>query len=194
MVIFILLLAFFAFLDGDSSGIEAIFKGICIIIAFIVFGSIVGFIMDNPIIVLSIIVIAILTVIVYQNQSKTELQEVKYGSGIHKNNQNKKGFIHCCQKCGTVKVLSTRLQEQKITCPFCNSQMRNLRNDINYFASKTDKKYSTWQEVVRKQYVKPRHRDNELYIKREIYEASQNKEKKKTKEIIQLNNIFLHRN
>lgn len=180
MVIFILLLAFFAFLDGDSSGVEAIFKGICIIIAFIVFGSITVFIMDNIIIILDIILIAIVAAIIYhlvkKHKSKNGFQETKYGNGIHKNNQNKKGVVYCCKKCGTVKVLSKRLQGQKVVCSFCNSQMRNLQNDINYFVSKTDKKYSTWQEVVRKQYAKPRHRDAELYEKREIYEASLIKE------------------
>lgn len=87
--------------------------------------------------------------------------------------------IYCCQKCGTVQVLLEKIYnqkkyrydknyDQKKHCPFCDSIMIKTSGSISSYELGIDKKYKTWQDVVRKQYAKPKHRDDELFAKREI--------------------------
>lgn len=75
VIIFIILFALFACLNGDSSGVEAIAKVIGGVVLFIVVGSIIVFMMDNPAIIIGIIVLAVLAAIVYsltkENKSKS---------------------------------------------------------------------------------------------------------------------------
>lgn len=84
--------------------------------------------------------------------------------------------VYCCRKCGTVQALLKKSHDQKVNCPFCNSIMKNVPSSVDMYKTGTDKKYKTWQDVVRKEWAKPRYRDAELYEKREIYEASLIKE------------------
>lgn len=115
--------------------------------------------------------------------------------------------IYCCQKCGTVQVLLEKIYnqkkyrydknyDQKKHCPFCDSIMIKTSGSISSYELGIDKKYKTWQDVVRKQYAKPKHRDDELYKKREIEDLNEEKsskhsdivQKKKQEELRKLKN------
>lgn len=94
--------------------------------------------------------------------------------------------IYCCQRCGTVEIFSEKSINNKRHCPFCDFIMRyyDQYDGMEGFerTCQIDKQYKTWKDVVRKHYAKPRHRDNELYQKREIaeeksYKYSYNKHK-----------------
>lgn len=91
VIIFIILFALFACLNGDSSGVEAIAKVIGGVALFIVAGSIIVFMMDYPAIIIGIIVIAIVVAIIYnltkQNNSKftNYHKEVKEDYNIYNN-------------------------------------------------------------------------------------------------------------
>ncbi len=87
----------------------------------------------------------------------------------------KSEVIYCCQKCGTVQVLLEKINNQKQHCPFCDSIMRKVPYFVSTYEHGIDKKYKTWQDVVRKEYAKPKHRNDELFAKREIEDL--NKEK-----------------
>lgn len=75
VIIFIILFTLFACLNGDSSGVEATAKVIGGVVLFIVVESIIVFMMDNPAMIIGIIVLAVLVAIVYsltkENKSKS---------------------------------------------------------------------------------------------------------------------------
>lgn len=107
--------------------------------------------------------------------------------------------IYCCQRCGTVEIFSEKSINNKRHCPFCDFIMRYYHqyNGMEGFERECqiDKQCKTWKDVVRKNYAKPRHRDDELYKKREMaeeksYKRSYNKHKKQNNEFMKLKNNF----
>lgn len=78
VVIFIILFALFACLNGDSSGVEAIAKIIGGVVLFIVVGSIIVFMIDNPAIIIGIIVLAVLAAIVYSLTKENNSKSTRY--------------------------------------------------------------------------------------------------------------------
>lgn len=90
----------------------------------------------------------------------------------------KSEVIYCCQKCGTVQVILEKINNQKQHCPFCDSIMRKVPYFVSTYEHGIDKKYKTWQDVVRKEYAKPKHRNDELFAKREIEDLNKEKSPK----------------
>lgn len=67
IIIFIILFALFAFLNGDSSGIEAIAKIVGFLLLFIIVGSIAVFMMDNPIVLIGVVAFIIIVVLIHNS-------------------------------------------------------------------------------------------------------------------------------
>lgn len=74
IIIFIIILAFIAFLNGDSSGIQAIAKIVGGFILFIVVAYLLTLIIDYPLITMGIIVCIVFLVFIYY-KAKTSTKE-----------------------------------------------------------------------------------------------------------------------
>ena len=77
IIILILISAFIALCNGDSSGIKAIGAFIGCVFLFIVVGSIFVFMMDNPLIIIVLIAIIILIVVLYNKAKNTKTQNIE---------------------------------------------------------------------------------------------------------------------
>lgn len=71
-IILVVILAFIAFLNSDSSGVEAIGKILGGIILFIVVGYICIFIMGNPLIIIGAIAVIVFIAVLYSKLNNTK--------------------------------------------------------------------------------------------------------------------------
>lgn len=124
VIIFIILFALFACLNGDPSGIEAIAKVIGGVVLFIVVGSIIVFMMDNPAIIIGIIVLAILAAIIYSltkqknSKSTSYYQEAKEDYNVYNDT--------CCEeKTESLSDFQKELQENTKT----SQQVETIKNE-----------------------------------------------------------------